>query len=304
MTSTTPPHHAPDDALLDRIEAAAATFASSGGEAMAAARSRGLSVTYKTEGKGAGAPTDPVSEVDRAVEERIREDLAARFPGHAVVGEEVDEHPAADAEFTWVIDPVDGTSNFVNGFPLYACSVGVLWRGHPVAGAIWTSTGHALRPGVYHARRGGSLSFDGGPHERVEPHAGLKRRLAAAPGGSPGRARGWDNRVTGSSAIECAFVAAGIFVAAHFRAPAIWDVAGGVVLVEAAGGVVSMRERAGWAPLERFVPPERGKDGRPPSLRDWKQAMILGAPEAVAALTAAERPRGVIQQARQLLLRF
>jgi myo-inositol-1(or 4)-monophosphatase len=272
---------------------------------VAASLGRGLTVAYKTDGKGTKAPTDPVSEIDRAVEEEIRAGLGRDFPGHAVIGEEIDEQPDAGAEFTWVIDPVDGTSNFVNGFPLFACSVGVLQGGEPVAGAIWVSTSPSLRAGVYHASNSGPLRFEGEPVIVLEPHEGLRRRLSAAPGGSPGRATGWDNRVTGSSAIECAFVAAGVFVGAHFRTPGIWDVAGGVPLLRAAGREVRTLGPGGWEPLERFVAPARTRSGRPPSLRDWKQQVAIGIPEAVEAVVAREkrRPR-ILRSARQLLLRI
>src|SRR5690606_7734125 len=149
---------------------------------------------------------DPVSEVDRAVETLVRERVAARFPGHDIVGEEVDHHPSPDHEFVWVVDPVDGTANFINGFPLFAVSIGVLHRGAPVVGAVWCGTSHALRPGVYHAHLGGALHFDGEAIEPDRPAAGVRRRLSAAAGGAPAGTREWDHRITGCAAIEVAFV--------------------------------------------------------------------------------------------------
>jgi myo-inositol-1(or 4)-monophosphatase len=68
----------------------------------------------------------------------------------------------------WAIDPIDGTTNFVNGFPLFAASIGMLHRGCPVVGAIWCSTSYALRAGVYHARAGGALRFEGEPLALIE----------------------------------------------------------------------------------------------------------------------------------------
>src|SRR5690606_38051229 len=147
--------------------------------------------------------TDPVSEIDRTVETAIRERLAADFPDHAIIGEELDEDPPAGATYVWAVDPVDGTTNFVNGFPLYSASIGVLFEGVPVAGATWCSTSRELCPGVYHAHAGGELYFEGVPVPPLEPNATIRRPLAAAPGGSPGRTAHWDNRVTGSAAIEC-----------------------------------------------------------------------------------------------------
>lgn len=284
----------PPVAFLADLEATALELALLGGQEIEAGLRRTLTIDYKTAGKGDTAPRNPVSELDRAIEALVRERIAARFPAHAVIGEEVEGPPAPDTEFLWVIDPLDGTSNFLNGFPLVACSIGVLQHGRPVAGAIWCSSALALRPGVYHARLGGPLSFDG---DRVQRGAreGLRRRLAAAPGGASAASPGWDHRVTGSAAIECAFVAAGAFNSALFFAPSIWDVAAGVLLVRAAGLEVLERapgKRAGWRPFERFDIPERTTDGRVPSLRDWRRPLLMGEAEPVRArLEALKRRR-------------
>jgi len=279
---------------LEEIEAVAVEFARLAGAEIIDTLQREIVVEYKQPGGPGQRPADPVSEVDHAVEQLIRARLAERFPTHGIIGEEIDLPPDPSHETVWVIDPVDGTANFINGFPLFACSIGVLHQGEPVVGAIWTSTSHALRPGVYHARRGGSLQFDEEPVPLGRPSAGVRRRLAAAPGGSPARARLWDHRTTGSAAIECAFVAAGIFTSSIFWAPSIWDVAGGAVLVEAAGLERWTRTPGGkgeWAPLVRFeapplaaAPPSGGDPARPPSLREWRQPLILGASEAAAEL--------------------
>lgn len=279
----------PGDALLAEIEGVALDLARLGGAEIMSAFQREISVEYKTEARGDAAPTDPVSEVDRAVEQLLRERLSERFPEHGIVGEEVDDQPAPDQEFLWVVDPVDGTSNFVNGFPLFACSIGVLHRGRPVVGAVWCSTNHELRPGVYHARRGGPLRFEQGPVTPERPGGDVSRRLAAAPAGAPGRTATWDNRVTGSAAIECTFVAAGIFNSASFWAVRLWDVAAGATLLRAAGREVLVRGRGGWAPLQRFeapdtVPRAAREEQREPTLRDWRQPLLVGEPEAVQHL--------------------
>lgn len=285
----------PPAALLAELEATALELASLGGQEIEAGLGRALSIDYKTAGKGDAAPRDPVSELDRSIEALVRDRINARFPGHTVIGEEIDGHPTADTEFLWVIDPVDGTSNFLNGFPLVACSIGVLQHGRPIAGAIWCSSGRALRPGVYHARLGGGLSFDGDPVDRGA-REGLRRRLAAAPGGSSGGTPGWDHRVTGSAAIECAFVAGGPFNSAIFFSPSIWDVAAGVLLVRAAGLEVRERapgKRAEWRPFVRFEAPDRVKEDRAPSLRDWRRPLLIGELGPVnARIEALQKRRG------------
>lgn len=286
---------APDPVLLDRIEALAVDLARESGAVAAEALTREILVDYKLDAKGQEQDRDPVSEVDRAVEAAVQARVLAEFPGHLVLGEEGDVHPDPDAEWLWVIDPVDGTSNFVNGFPLFAVSIGVLHHGRPVVGAVWCASTHALRAGVYHAREGGPLRLDGAevPHQR---RAQVRRTLAAAPGGSPPGTRLWDHRVTGSIAVEAAFVAAGIFVSAPFWGPKIWDIAAGLALVRASGREVWIRGRAGWEPFERFEAPKelpaslrKREAGRAPSLRDWRGSVIIGTAEATRAIRERSR---------------
>ena len=286
----------PTPAELDAIDALALELAREAGQIVSAALERELEITYKTEAKGKGPPTDPVSETDHAVEALVRERVAARFPGHGVLGEEVDEHPAPDRDWVWVVDPVDGTANFINGFPLFAVSIGVLHAGRPMAGAIWCATTHALRPGVYHGRLGGGLYFDGTPLDPNRPTEGVRRRVSGAPGGAGSGRREWDNRVTGSAAIEIAFVAAGIFQSSIFWALHIWDLAAGALLSLEAGREIWVREGNRWVPFERFQAPERvppARDGkredRAASLRDWRQPMIVGTPEATTILRGTLR---------------
>lgn len=282
----------PPGDLLAAIEETALELARLGGAEIEAGLSRTLTIDYKSEGKDGRAPRDPVSELDRSIEEAVRSRIAERFPSHGVIGEEIDV-PAEANEYLWVIDPVDGTSNFLNGFPFVACSIGVLHHGRPVAGAIWCSSGPLLRPGVYHARRGGPLAFEGIAFDRVA-REGLRRRLAAAPGGASASMPGWDHRVTGSAAMECALVAAGAFNSAAFFAPGIWDVAAGVVLVQAAGLEVrerTPRSKEAWLPFERFRAPDRPKDGRPPSVRDWRRSLLMGEASPVEQRIEALRAR-------------
>lgn len=225
-----------------------------------------------------GAYLDPVSEVDHAVETIIRAILGERFPDHDIIGEEIDDRPRHGRDVVWVIDPVDGTTNFVNGFPLFSASIGVVWRGCPIVGALWCSTSHTLRAGVYHARAGGGLGFDETP---VDPGAdpAVRRRLVGDPHAQVPEGAPYDARKTGSAALECAFVAAGLLAAAKFARPNVWDVAGGIALVEAAGGVVATRDPGGdWRPFDTF----------PDELGSWRSELALaGSDGAFADLDVA-----------------
>lgn len=274
------PADAPSETLLAEIERAAVDLARLAGTEIQASLGRILSVRYKADGDAETLFRDPVSEVDHRAETLIRSRLAELFPAHGIIGEELDEKPGGTEGFVWAVDPIDGTTNFVNGFPLFAACIGVLHRGAPVVGAIWCSTSHALRPGVYHARAGGPLAFDEQTLDRpVNPE--VRRRLVGEPHAPSSHDPRWDVRKTGSAAIECAFVAAGLLHAARFESPHVWDVASGVAIVRAAGRTVLAQQGDGWRPFTNFV--EGAQDGNP---RHWSQPMILG--DAAAAREMGE----------------
>ena len=81
------------------------------------------------------ADASPVTDIDRAVETRLRELIAARFPGHGVIGEELGAD-RRDAEHVWVLDPIDGTKAFMAGMPMYGTLIGLVRGGRPVLGVI------------------------------------------------------------------------------------------------------------------------------------------------------------------------
>ncbi len=85
--------------------------------------------------KGGPKGFDPVTEADKGAERAIRALIAQRYPDHGVIGEEYGED-RPDAEWVWVLDPVDGTRAFIAGLPLWCCLIGLRWRGHPVLGSI------------------------------------------------------------------------------------------------------------------------------------------------------------------------
>jgi myo-inositol-1(or 4)-monophosphatase len=283
MTSQREELPVPSDAMLSEVEETALELARLAGTEITGALGRTLALRYKRSAEGATSFRDPVSEVDHKVEVLIRARLADEYPEHAIIGEEIEAELSAH-DFLWAIDPVDGTANFVNGFPLFAASIGVLHQGRPVIGALWCSTSHALRSGVYHARVGGSLCFEGEPLA-LEPNEAVRRHLAGEPRATAERDLPWDLRKTGSAAIECAFVAAALLRVARFAQPNLWDIAGGVALVKATGGEVRTRTAQGWVPLERF----EVKSSDAGSLRRWRQPVILGEPEAVASLCRRHR---------------
>jgi myo-inositol-1(or 4)-monophosphatase len=279
----------PDRKTLAQIERTAVEIARLAGAEIVTALGGMLAVKYKSDA-AAKEDTDftyrdPVSEVDHRVEVMLRERIAERFPSHDIIGEEINDRPGDRpyAEFVWAVDPIDGTANFINGFPLFAASIGVLYHGRPVVGAIWCATSHALRSGVYHGHVGGDLQFDEVPTDlKVNPS--VQRRLAGDPGGGKNFGFLWDTRKTGSAAIECAFVAAGLLRVSRFERPNIWDVAGGLALVRAAGLDAWTIDKGEWKPLDRF----QGPDG---DIRRWRQPLIIGDGPGVAELSGVLPPK-------------
>lgn len=259
------------EALLREIEHLAVELARLAAAEIQATLGSILNVQYKHSAAGVESLRDPVSEVDQRVETIIRTRLDERFPEHDVIGEEYDDRPGLNHDFVWAIDPIDGTTNFVNGFPLFAAAIGVLFKGVPIAGATWCSTSHALRSGIYHARVEGRLCFEGNPLE-LATNPAVRRRLVGLPQipKSGGRR---DGRKTGSAAIELAFVAAGILEACRIDTPNLWDVASGIALVQASQGTVSTFHADRW---QRFAKFEASSAGEVSDLRLWKQPIAAG----------------------------
>jgi myo-inositol-1(or 4)-monophosphatase len=275
------PDQSPPTPDLGDVEALAVELAALAGREIATAFGTIFTVRYKTGARDTTSLRDPVSDIDRNVEILIRERLTKRFPDHGIIGEELAEQPGRNSDFVWAVDPIDGTTNFVNGFPMFAASIGVLHRGRPVAGAVWSSVSHALRAGVYHASAGGRLRFDGAD---VTPkiNAAVLRRLGGVPVVADADEAGWETRKTGSAALECALVAAGLLEVARFAAPNIWDIAGGVALVQAGGGAMREHDGARWTALQAFTPLSDGE--AKPDLRFWRRGLVIGTPAAVARM--------------------
>jgi myo-inositol-1(or 4)-monophosphatase len=276
MTESTPDHGALPAPLLRQLEETAVELARLAGAEIVSALGRTLNIRYKTSADPGDdlAWRDPVSEVDQKVESLIRHRLGELFPDHGIIGEEMEDAPAAADCPIWAVDPIDGTTNFINGLPLFAASIGVLHRGRPIVGAVWCSTTHALRSGIYHACSGGPLSFDSAALE-VGPNPAVRRRLAGEPNLDHDHDLVWDVRKTGSAAIECAFVAAGLLEVARFERPNVWDVAGGIALVNAMGGTAYTSSDGEWGRFASF--------GDHP--HTWRQPLIVGVDAAARRRT-------------------
>lgn len=121
------------------------------------------------------ADESPVTVADRESEAYLRAAIGARYPGHAILGEEEGLSGAADASYRWVLDPIDGTKSFVRGAPLYGVMVGLLREGEPVVGVVnMPALGE-----IVSAARGHGCRWNGRPC-RVSDTASMRDALVAA----------------------------------------------------------------------------------------------------------------------------
>lgn len=190
---------------------------------------------------------DPVTAADHGAEAAIRQLIAQRFPSHGVIGEEYGED-RPDAEFVWILDPVDGTRAFVSGIPLWAHLIGLRYQGQPVMGSIGQPYLQEVFLGVPSGSR--LIRPDGERPLRVRPCPRLTEATLAATDPvacfSPSEQGAWSQvraaaRLTrlGGDAYIFALVALGaidIVVEAGLKT---WDIDPIVPVIENAGGLVT-----------------------------------------------------------------
>lgn len=263
-----------------------------------------LEVEYKT-----GGDRDPVTIADKESEDFIRSQIIKEYPDHAIIGEEGENHGSDAAPFAWVIDPLDGTSNFINHIPIWACSIGLLLRGKPVVAAIYLPPTQEKEGRVVHAHYGGGAFIDGEAIAVASNATPNRGRLTIFPAyywrmykfRSPLRSGVGTIRSLGSTAFEMAGVASGMFQYGIFNPPSIWDIGAGILLVQEAGGVVmSLRRRTSpWQQLESI----EGKSGNAPTLKEiqaWRQPALAGNPRIAQFIAdnTTQRPRYLMRLRR------
>ena len=201
------------------------------------------------------ANQEAVTEADRKSQALIVGELRRRFPGDGIIGEEDDTGSGITVECpnpegrVWVIDPIDGTNNFIAGFDNFAVCIGLMEAGMPVCGVVYD----VIRRRLYSGAVGHGVTVDGRPTACLTTPMGdssvvllTSNVLDAGKQLHPFVSRwmgqtNWKIRVIGSAALEAAYVAAGIAHAAVTVNGKLWDVAAPAALVLAAGGkIISM----------------------------------------------------------------
>ena len=193
------------------------------------------------------ARNDFVSEVDYGAEARIIDDLRKAFPDHGIVGEESGEIEGA-GEYRWIIDPLDGTTNYLHGFPHYAVSIACEHKGRITHGVVYdpfkqelfaASRGDGATLNNRRIRVGNSKSLDsallatGFPFrnpEQLDQFLKLFKQLFTSVR---------DIRRAGSAALDLAYVAAGRLDGYWEAGLQAWDLAAGALIVREAGGLVT-----------------------------------------------------------------
>ena len=191
-----------------------------------------------------------VSDVDIAAEKEIIYHLHKAYPGHAILGEETGLNGDADAEYRWLIDPLDGTTNFIRGIPHYAVSIACLHKGKlehavivdPVRREEFTASrgrgaqlnGRRIRvsnlSSLDGALLGTGIPFKDHCDDKLGPYSKSIEILAAQCAGI---------RRAGAASLDLAYVAAGRLDAFWEIGLAPWDIAAGALLVREAGGLVA-----------------------------------------------------------------
>lgn len=190
-------------------------------------------------------PADFVTRADRRAERILQEELSRARPGYGFIMEEAGEVAGRDGDHRWIIDPVDGTTNFIHGIPHFAISIALQRSATVVAGLIYNPISNDL----FTAERGRGAYLND-RRLRVTGRRDLADAVIAC--GMPHRGRGdlvrfqrefakLQSRVSGlrrfgSAALDLAWVAAGRFDGYWERGLAIWDIAAGALMVREAGG--------------------------------------------------------------------
>lgn len=239
------------------------------------------STTVRVEKKG---PIDLVTDVDVAIEAAFRASIAERFPDHAVLGEELgagaretginedltDDRRLSldDCRYRWLFDPIDGTTNYAHGLPIFCASVALEIDGRIEVAAVYDPN----RRELFTAERGGGAWLNGRSihvssaavlvdamlvtgfpydvHSRIDEIVGLFARFVG---------RGRAVRRLGSAALDLCYVAAGRMDGFWEASLKPWDVAAGLLLVEEAGGCVTTYDGSAFSPYSDQIVASNGR---------------------------------------------
>ena len=272
------------------------------------------------------APNDFVTEVDQMAESVIIDILQDAYPDHGILAEESGRTGARDSEFVWIIDPLDGTTNFIHGFPVYCVSIALAHRGVVQQAVVYDPT----RDDLFYATRGRG-AFLNNRRLRVSKRTRLSDALIGTgfpfrKGDNPKRylkmfeevmAEVAGLRRPGAAALDLCYVAAGYYDAFFETGLQPWDVAAGSLIVTEAGGLIGnftgesdyMYQREVLAgspkiygqmvqiltPYTRVIKEDNNTEGKPAAAGEAGEVSAADVVAAAAAEPAAAVKRGPVR---------
>jgi len=210
--------------------------------------------------------TELVTQTDARCQKIIIDHVKEYFPDHGFIAEEGEggklfkQSPRGNEKYWWVIDPIDGTNNFVHRIPSFSVSIGVMFEGRPIIGVIFDpsteSTFTAFEGGQahYNATR---MTVNSNPIDEFASIAIDSNLQGAMPPGILKMMLRTRFRNMGSTALHLSYVATGGLVGAIVVCPKLWDIAAGALIVEQAGGIVT-----GWDGRKLFPLDLENYDGK------------------------------------------
>ncbi|MDA7572694.1 inositol monophosphatase [Candidatus Pelagibacter sp.] len=178
-------------------------------------------------------PADFVSNADLKAEKIIIEELKKARPYYSIISEEDGSEKNKDKNNTWIIDPIDGTTNFLHGIPHFAISIALKSGNEIVSGLIYDP----IKDEMFYAERENGAFFNN-QRIRVSRKKEINSCLFAT-GGKSEHKLDLPTRKTGSAALDIAYVAAGRYDGYFQNDLNLWDVAAGIILIKEAGGIIN-----------------------------------------------------------------
>jgi myo-inositol-1(or 4)-monophosphatase len=277
------PDEIPNDSTLQELELFSILLVKEAGEILRQYQPGKTEVQFKGKQK-----TDPVTMADLKIEEQIGNKIRLEYPDHSIIGEEGINKTHTIKDFTWVIDPLDGTANFASGFMLHGISIGLVYKGTPIIGSIYIPN-EADTGTIFHARTGGG-AFSG--TQRLD----ISHLDETKPSGLTGlpymanRRFDFKNaesmsigqiRITGSIVYEMILVSKGVLQLSIFGAPHIWDIAAGIVIIKESGGEVFQWQGKSWEPLKKLL-----DQSSPDSSLNTTKPIMIGSKQIVRNMSS------------------
>ena len=204
---------------------------------------------------------DPVTRIDRQTEMALVAEINKQYPGHSILGEETGLKEGVEP-WTWIIDPIDGTMNFLNGIPQFAISIGYEEKGEITCGVIF----NPIVDEMFVAEKGNGAYLN---NSRIRVSNKKKIKDALLVTGGPRQASKIKDKIFseyinvskqvsnvrkfGSAALDMAYVACGRFDGYWQRELNYWDVAAGIIILKEAGGFIDFFEADDEAPLKKNI---------------------------------------------------